>query len=57
MNNTLTTAIPPAVTAPWYARHRPCVYCKAEVVRRRETNDGPVIDVKHHPRCDSLQKG
>lgn len=54
-NSTLTTPIPPAKPEAWYARHRPCVHCRAEVVRRRETPEGPVIDVAHHPRCDALK--
>lgn len=42
--------------APWYSPMRPCIYCRAEVVKRRETPNGAVIDVKHHPRCDAFKK-
>jgi hypothetical protein len=40
----------------WYSVTRPCIYCRAEVVKRRETPKGAVIDVKHHPKCDAFKK-
>ena len=54
MKSVLTTLIPPGVPKKWYSRFRPCVHCKAAVIKRRETSGGAVIDVQHHPKCNAF---
>jgi len=55
MTRVLTTLIPPGDTEPWYDPSRPCSRCRAQVVKYRETPDGPAIDVLHAPSCLALR--
>lgn len=45
------SALPPAETATWYGWTKPCTGCKATILKRRETDWGPEIVVRHQPSC------
>lgn len=54
MKNVLTTMVPPGVPEKWYSRVRPCVHCRGQLIRRRETEAGVEIEVQHHPKCNAF---